>query len=147
MPSNLYSEAMETLIAEGEITNGCDCLVYIDEDGAEVSVDDNYTCFGDCWEFAVEDFTMLTEDFRKANTTDWWHAKNLRLWNGEVSGYFHADTVAKLLEGMTVRGDWTMRYKVFADRIEYSLSHHDAPMGSSTTLTAMSEEEVERLGL
>lgn len=135
-----------TLIASGEITNGCNCLVYNDGEG-EQSLDPDYPCYGDCWEFAVEDFTMLTEDFRKTNTTDWWHAKNLRLWNGEVSGYFHANTVAKLLEGMTVRGEWIMRYEVFADRIEYSLSHHDAPTGSSTVLTVMTEEEVERLGL
>jgi hypothetical protein len=39
-----------------------------------------------------------------------------------------------------------MRYKVFSDRIEYSLSHHDA-MGSNTTLTAVTEEQREELGL
>lgn len=137
----------ELATATGEITNACNCLTYEDENGNEVSIDENYTCFGDCWDFAVEDFAMVTEDFRKTNTTDWWHAKNLRLWNGEVSGYFHADTVMKLIEGMTVNSEWTMRYEVFSDRIEYSLSHHDAPTGSSTVLTVMTEEEVERLGL
>lgn len=135
-----------TLIAKGEITNGCNCLTYEDENGNEVSIDDTYTCFGDCWEFAVEDFTMLTEDFRKTNETGWWKVTNLRLWNGEVSGYFHAKNVAEIIEGMTVRSEWTMRYEVFADRIEYSLSHHDA-MGSATTLTAVSEDEREELGL
>jgi len=39
-----------------------------------------------------------------------------------------------------------MTYEVHADRIEYSLSHHDA-MGSATTLTAVSEERREELGL
>ena len=63
-----------------------------------------------------------------------------------MSGYFHAKTVADLIEGMTVRSDWRMTYQVFADRIEYSLSHHDA-MGSATTLTAVSEEDREELGL
>lgn len=138
---------MKVVIASGEITNGCSCLVFEDENGNEASIDPNYTCYGDCWEFAVEDFAMATEDFRATNTTDWWHAKNLRLWNGEVSGYFHADNVAKLIEGMTVNSEWIMRYEVFIDRIEYSLSHHDAPTGSSTVLTVMTEEEVERLGL
>jgi len=136
-----------TLIASGEITNGCNCLVYEDENGEEVSIDENYTCYGDCWEFAVEDFAMVTEDLRNANETGWWKCANLRLWDGEVSGYFYADTVAKLLEGMTVRGEWIMRYEVFTDRIEYSLSHHDAPMGSSTVLTPISDDEREELGL
>lgn len=135
-----------TLIASGEITNGCNCLTYEDENGNEVSIDDTYTCFGDCWEFAVEDFTMLTEDLRNANETGWWKVTNLALWNGEVSGYFHAKNVAEIIEGMTVRSEWTMRYKVFADRVEYSLSHHDA-MGSATTLTPVSEDEREELGL
>lgn len=135
-----------TLIAKGEMTNTCDCLTYIDEDGKEVSIDDTYTCFGDCWEFAVEDFSMITEELRNANETGWWKVSNLALWNREVSGYFHAKTVADIIDGMTVRSEWTMRYEVFADRIEYSLSHHDA-MGSATTLTAVTEEEREELGL
>lgn len=135
-----------TLLASGEITNGCNCLTYEDENGNEVSIDDTYTCYGDCWEFAVEDFTMLTEDFRETNETGWWKVTNLALWNGEVSGYFHAKNVAEIIEGMTVRSEWIMRYEVFADRIEYSLSHHDA-MGSATTLTAVSEDEREELGL
>lgn len=137
---------MSALIASGELTNGCQCLVYNDGSGDQ-SLDPDYTCYGDCWEFAVEDFTMLTEDFRKTNLSGWWKVTDLRLWNGNTSGYFHADNVAGLIEGMTVRSGWTMRYEVFADRIEYSLSHHDAPTGSATTLTAVTEEEAERLGL
>lgn len=132
---------------KGEITNSCNCLTYIDDEGNEVSIDDTYTCFGDCWEFAVEDFAMVTENLRDSNETGWWKVSNLRLWNGEVSGYFHADTVAKLLEGMTVRSDWRMTYEVFSDRVEYSLSHHDAPMGSASVLTPVTEEQREELGL
>ena len=89
---------------------------------------------------------MVTEELRDSNETNWWKVKNLRLWNGEVSGYFHAKTVADLIEGMTVRSDWNMTYEVFADRIEYSLSHHDA-MGSASTLTVVSDEEREEMGL
>lgn len=136
----------ELATVKGEITNACNCLTYEDENGNEVSIDENYTCFGDCWEFAVEDFAMLTESLRDNNETGWWKVSNLRLWNGEVSGYFHADTVMKLIEGMTVRSEWIMRYEVFADRIEYSLSHHDA-MGSATTLTPVTEEQREEMGL
>jgi hypothetical protein len=48
---------------------------------------------------------------------------------------------------MTVRSEWIMRYEVFSDRIEYSLSHHDAPMGSATTIRPVTEEEREEWGL
>ena len=137
----------ETLIASGEITNGCNCLTYEDENGNEVSIDETYKCFGDCWEFAVEDFTMLTETLRDNNETGWWRVDNLALWDGGYGGYIYADTVMELIEGMTVRSEWNMTYKVFADRIEYSLSHHDAPMGSATTLTAVTEEQRVRMGL
>ena len=132
----------------GELTNNCTCLTY-EEDGETKSVDTEYdsTCYGDCWEYAVEDFANITEELRNSNETDWWKVSNLRLWDGESSGYFHAKTVADLIEGMTVRSDWSMRYEVHADRIEYSLSHHDSPTGSGTTLTAVSEEQREELGL
>ena len=137
-----------TVIAKGEITNNCTCLAY-EEDGETKSVDTEYgsTCYGDCWEYAVEDFAMVTEELRDSNETNWWKVKNLRLWNGEVSGYIYAKTVADLIAGMTVRSDWNMTYEVFADRIEYSLGHHDAPMGSASVLTAVSDEEREEKGL
>jgi hypothetical protein len=136
-----------TTALTGEITNNCTCLTY-EEDGETLSIDTEYgsTCYGDCWDFAVEDFANVTEELRNSNETDWWKVSNLRLWSGEVSGYFHAKKVADLIEGMTVRSDWNMSYKVFSDRIEYSLSHHDA-MGSASTLTPVSEEQREELGL
>ena len=141
-------ENMTTTTAlTGELTNNCTCLLF-EEDGETKSVDTEYgsTCFGDCWEYAVEDFANVTEELRNSNETNWWKVSNLRLWDGESSGYFYAKTVADLIEGMTVRSDWTMTYEVHADRIEYSLSHHDAN-GSATTLTAVSEDQREELGL
>lgn len=133
-----------TEVIKGELTNGCTCVTYNDETG---DFDTAPECWGDCWDTAVEDFETVTEAFRNTNETGWWKVENLRLWNGEASGYFHADKVADLITGMTVRAEWTMRYTVFADRIEYSLSHHDAPMGSASVLRAISEDERERLGL
>jgi hypothetical protein len=134
----------ETIIAEGEITNTCVCVQY-DENDEPTDEPVSY-CYGDCWLDSVTDFSEVTKEFRETNETDWWKVTDLRLWNGDVSGYFHADKVEEMLYGMAVRGEWTMRYKVFSDRIEYSLSHHDA-MGSNTTLTAVTEEEREELGL
>jgi hypothetical protein len=135
----------DTLITEGEITNTCTC-VQVDDDGNTTDEPVSH-CYGDCWYDSVDDFTEVTKELRIANESDWWKVTNLRLWDGDVSGYFHADTVEELLRGMAVRGEWSMRYKIYADRIEYSLSHHDAPTGSATVLTAVSEAEAEELGL
>lgn len=129
----------------GEITNECTCTVY-DEITNEFTDEPAEHCDGYCWEFAIDDFANVTEELRNANETEWWKVIDLRLWHGTVSGYFHADTALKLLEGMTVRSAWIMRYEVFHNRIEYSLSHHDA-MGSNTTLVPVTEEEREELGL
>ena len=67
----------ETIIATGEITNSCTCLTF-EEDGETKSVDTEYgsTCYGDCWEYAVEDFAMITEELRNSNETDWWKVSN-----------------------------------------------------------------------
>ena len=129
----------------GEITNSCSCVMY--DDNGEPTEEPTTYCYGDCWEDSVSDFTYITEDLRASNESDWWQVDNLRLWNGEVSGYFHADKVEELLRGMAVRGDWTMRYEVFSDRIEYSLSHHDAPTGSSSVLRCVSLDDRDALGL
>jgi hypothetical protein len=134
-----------TQTLKGEITNTCTCFQYDEETGEYTDEPVSY-CYGDCWNDSVADFSEVTREFRETNETDWWKVTDLRLWNGDVSGYFHADKVEEMLYGMAVRGEWIMRYEVFADRIEYSLSHHDA-MGSNTTLTAISEEEREELGL
>jgi hypothetical protein len=136
----------ETQISTGEITNNCTCTVY-DSDSGEYTDEPAGECFGDCWEYALEDFGMVTQELRDNNDTNWWHVENLQLWNRRASGLFHANNVLGLLEGMTVRSDWTMRYTVFSDRIEYSLSHHDAPMGSNSTLRAVTEEQREEWGL
>lgn len=125
---------MSDTLYTGTISNTCQC-------------DEDEGCQGECWEWLVEDFTEVTKDFRDTNETDWWQVKNLRLWNGEVSGYFQAKTVLDILRGMAVDSAWTMDYTVHADRIEYSLAHHDAPMGSSSVLMAVSDDERERLGL
>jgi hypothetical protein len=131
---------MDSLTLKGTITNTCSCVSYNEETGY---LQEATECEGLCWEYSVEDFANVTETLRDNNLTDYWKVENLRLWNGEVSGHFQAKTVTDLLRGMTVNSEWTMRYEVFADRIEYSLSHHDAPMGSASVLRAVDEEEYE----
>ena len=136
---------METTL-KGEITNSCTCTIY-DNDIGEYTDEPSLDCDGTCWEWSVEDFGNVTTELRDSNDTGWWRVSNLRLWDGEVSGYFSAENVEDILRGMTIRGEWIMRYEVFSDRIEYSLSHHDSPTGSTSVLTAISGEQREALGL
>jgi len=133
----------ETPIATSEITNDCSCVMY--DDNGEPTDEPTSYCYGDCWDDAVAFFTEVTNEFREKNETDWWKVDDIRLWNGEVSGYFHATQVEDILHNMAVRGSWIIRYSVFPDRIEYSLSHHDAPTGSTSVLRGMTQEELEQL--
>lgn len=127
-----------------EYTNTCTCTYYDEEtDESTPSLE----CWGDCWEYVLDDFKEITLFLFDINETNWWKVSNIRLWDGESSGYFFADTVKELIHGMTVNSEWIMSGEVFNDHINYSLSHHDAPMGSSTTLTIVTEEEREQLGL
>lgn len=130
-----------------EITNTCTCTVY-DEETGDYTNEPSMECFGDCWEFAIEEFEQDTDTFRQSNTTGWWKVSNLGLWDGDHSGYFYADpnNVIKIIEGMTVNSAWIMRYTPYDDRVEYSLSHHDS-MGSSTIIFAVTKDEQEELGL
>ena len=130
----------ETFTLKGTITNTCSCVSYNEETGY---LQEATECEGLCWEYSVEDFANVTESLRNDNPTDYWKVENLRLWNGEVSGHFAANTVEDLLRGMTVRSDWSMSYEIFADRIEYSLSHHDSPTGSTSVVRAVEAEEYE----
>lgn len=129
---------IEMPLSFGEITNRCTCKEYDEEMGDLV---DSEHCFGDCWEDSVYFFGFCIEHLLDANESGHWAVDNLRLWHGNVSGYFTADNALDVLNGMTVNSEWVMRYKVFSNRVEYSLSHHDAPMGSASVLRPMRDDE------
>ena len=140
------------ILITAELTNTCTCTVY-DEETGEYTDEPSTDCDGTCWEYGVEDFYNLCEEVIASNETGWWKVTNLRLWDGEHSGYFHVKPqkhrwteASEIIRGMTVDSMWTLRYTAYPDRVEYSLSHHDA-MGSASVLTPVSEEEVEELGL
>lgn len=127
-----------------EYTNTCTCTIYDIDTDTEIEATD---CYGDCWEYTIEDFTEITRHLFDSNETNFWKVSNLRLWNGDISGFFEARNAKELIRGMSVNSEWIMRGEVFKDRIEYSLSHHDAPMGSSSVLSIVSEDEREEYGL
>ena len=127
---------MSDMSTKFEYTNMCSCTSYNEETDEDVPSDD---CYGDCWEETIEDFTNIVAHLFEKNERCWWRIKDLTLWDGNYSGYFYADNVKDLIGLMTVNSAWIMRGEVFDDRIEYSLSHHDA-MGSSTVLEIMTED-------
>ena len=127
-----------------EYTNTCSCRDY-DINTEETTASSE--CYGDCWQQTLEDFFNITSGLFEKNDTLWWKVSNLKLWDGNHSGYGYAKDAKSLLELITVRSDWNIKGKVFNDHIEYSLSHHDAPMGSNTTLSIITEEEREERGL
>ena len=135
---------METDTVKFNYTNGCSCTAY---DEATDSYVESMECFGDCWDATKEDFANITEHLFEQNLGKCWKVSNIRLWDGDITAYFYADNIDDLIKGMTVDSAWIMRGEVFDDRIEYSLSHHDAPTGSATVLTIVDQNEIDRLGL
>ena len=135
---------METeQVYEFEFGNLCSCM----ESDDFVMIEALQTeCDGICWEMSLEDFTDITSGLFEVNETMWWKVSNLGLWDGNHSGYGHAKDAEELLRLMTVNSDWNIKGKVFNDRIEYSLSHHDS-MGSNTVVTMITDEQREELGL
>lgn len=126
-----------------EYTNTCTCQVYDPETDESI---DSTDCYGDCWEQVVYDFTEITKHLFDKNETNFWRIGDIQLWNRSVSGFAKAKTPQELLNAMSVNSEWIMMGQVFDDRIEYSLSHHDA-MGSNSSVTIISEEQREELGL
>lgn len=125
-------------------TSNCTCTNY--EDDTEETTEAS-ECYGNCWEQTLEDFSNITSGLFEKNDTLWWKISNFRLWDGNHNGFAYADSPIKLIEAMTVNSEWTIRGTILDNHIEYSLSHHDAPTGSNTTLSIITEEEREEWGL
>jgi hypothetical protein len=134
----------EVTVFPFELTNECICEDY-DEETETFSP--SLDCYGDCFNDQLDYFNVCTIELFNNSETSWWKVSNLKLWDGNHSGLFYADTLEKLVEGMTVRSGWTMKGTAYKDKIEYSLSHHDAPMGSNTVLRNVTEEERQEWGL
>jgi hypothetical protein len=75
--------------------------------------------------------------------SEWFRVEAVRLWNGDFDAIFRATTVAEFVRGITVNSEWILRYEVFADRVEFSLSHHDAPTGSASVVRPLVADESE----
>jgi hypothetical protein len=127
---------METAM-KFEYTNECTCEVYDPETDTSTPTSD---CYGDCWEFTVEDFTNITEHLFVDNAQGF-SITGFPVWNGTVDGRFTARTAKDLLHSMTPDGtSWRLDGTVYADRIEAVLYHHDAPMGGKMVVAPIGED-------
>ena len=117
---------------DGTITNSCSCANY-DEDTDTYTASDE--CYGDCWDTTLHLLEHDLGDWMSNNPNDWWQVNGLPLWDRNVSGSFHADTIEEFVRGITVNGEWILRYRLNGNVLVARLSHHDVPMGREFTIT------------
>ena len=121
-----------------EYTNTCSCEVWNEETDECVPAND---CYGDCWDFTVEDFANITEHLFSDHNQGF-RITGFPVWNGTVDGYFSARNASELLNAITPdRTEWRLEVTVHADHLTGRLYHHDAPMGGNIVVTPFSEEE------
>ena len=119
----------------GTIATHCTC---VDDEGNETY---NENCYGDCYEYALEDFAMVVEPLFEVS--DYFKISGIQLWNSTVSGFAKCTTSRELVEAMTVRGEFILRWE-FDDEtnaLEARLSHHDCPMGCRVIVEQADEPE------
>jgi len=113
--------------AWGELSNTCVCEV-----PEEIDPDLWQGCDGECWDDALYFWNLvLTEELDAPfGTRHLWRVNGLPLWNGGASGIAEVRTTRDLLDALTVRGAWRLRWAVLnRTTLQLNLSHHDAPMG------------------
>lgn len=119
----------------GTITNHCAC---VNEDGEEFY---NEYCDGTCYEYAIEDFAQVVEPLFKDG--NYFKISGIQLWDRAVGGIAKCDTAEDLVQAMSVRGDFILRWE-FDDEtnaLEARLSHHDCPMGCRVIVEQADEEQ------
>ena len=117
--------------------NTCSCGDWNEETDEFTPADD---CYGDCWDFTVQDFANITEHLFTENNQGF-RITGFPVWNGTIDGYFSARNASELLDNITPdRTEWRLEVTVHADHLTGRLYHHDAPTGGTITVTLFSEE-------
>jgi len=135
---------------QGELSNTCSCQNYDEETD---TFTDATECYGDCWDDTLYVFKHDLGDWFTNNEEGWWQVNGLPLWDRNVSGTFRAIPIAKsptlaggsvakvvsftnarrdieeFLRGITIRGEWSLSYRLDGEVLRLRLSHHDVPMG------------------
>lgn len=118
----------------GTIATHCTC---VDEEGNEAY---NENCYGDCFQWALEDFAMAVEPlFAESN---YFKISGIQLWDSTVSGFAKCISARELVNAMSVRGEFILRWE-FDDEtntLGARLSHHDCPMGCYVTAEPVPED-------
>lgn len=123
---------------QGSLSNSCTCQTY---DEVTDTFSDSTDCYGDCYDDALHLLQCDLGEWYTDNTDGWWRVEGLPLWNRDVSGIFHADSVHDFVRGITVNGEWNLRYRLDGDDLVASLSHHDVPMGRRFTVTRSTDPD------
>lgn len=104
----------------GTITTQCTC-------NEEEMNDPNepYACYGECWEFAVEDFAQVVEPLLEKSNH--FRVDGIRLWDRTIGGVAKCDNALQLIRAMSVDSDFILRWEFDDETLELgaALSHHD----------------------
>ena len=122
---------------DGELSNSCTCTIYNETTG---EFDNTDTCYGDCWDDQLEVFGEFLKEFFDGNELKEWQVDGLPLWERKVSGKFSANKIADFVQGITVRGEWHLFYKLDGETLRVLLSHHDVPTGGVFTVRYAEED-------
>ena len=122
---------------DGELSNSCACSSYNETTG---EFDNSDICHGDCWDDQLEVFGEFVKEFFDGNENKEWQVDGLPLWERKVSGRFSATKVSDFVQGITVRGDWHLFYKLDGETLRVRLSHHDVPTGGVFTVSYAKED-------
>jgi hypothetical protein len=78
--------------------------------------------------FAEVANTLIAHNEELNEGDTWWRVQGFPLWGGGRNGIFRADSPMELLESITVRSDWSLRYTLDPETMILTchLSHHDA---------------------
>jgi hypothetical protein len=115
---------METTKTQFELTTQCVCEYYDEETGESVASD---YCYG-CWEDEKENFRYcVLAPWLDAN--GWDEYTRVRIegygmgWRG-VSGFLNI-TADKILDGLSINSDYTLRFTLDGTELTCSRSSHD----------------------
>lgn len=125
---------------QGELTNYCEC-----EDYDELT-DTWYASESGCHSLGCSTYDDAMNALDEV-IYEWWHANShgvffangIPVWNRQYERIFYADGVADLIQAVTVKGEWRLKYRLDNEILHLMLFHHDVPTGKVFTVTYMNE--------
>ena len=99
-----HTHTQERYALTGFMTNACNC------NQLEQEQDNNYECYGYCWDEQLEDWTNCMSDWVDENPTDEWLVTDFPTWTGGVTGVTVARTAEELLRAITPQSEYNMSW-------------------------------------